>query len=387
MQQANGNKVDTNVNDALDGGVDNIVSIVPTMLIKGKTLATRCEICHQSDLYDPIKNSCSRCKQIQKLLVVANRKTTVIANTTNVNNQNNTFSSTNNGDTDNNDDADDNDNNDNNNVVKVISFTLVSSQGTSHYIAQPVGFTLNPVQSFFAKIDKAVEERVSKISTPKKLLLAVILCLVGLSGAISTVLNSFKATFVGANNSMSDTSDKDEHSFHSNINTMINPVGKANGSNKASDRSKAGDNNKISAWQPVETLLASTVERRDKAFTSLGLKRGNYVLAAFSLTCDDCIRLAKELKETNSSASASVTPISTSTSNKSNYKPDYKVVGVAIASEQEIAAWKQQHHIDYPIKSISETMMDDLGIALFPTLINLVNGEIKGVSQEVVTVK
>ncbi|MBI4852206.1 MAG: hypothetical protein HY819_10455 [Acidobacteria bacterium] len=29
--------------------------------VKKETLATRCEICHQSDLFDPIKNICLRC--------------------------------------------------------------------------------------------------------------------------------------------------------------------------------------------------------------------------------------------------------------------------------------------------------------------------------------
>src|SRR5262245_47933183 len=31
------------------------------LIIKGETLPDRCEICHQSDLYDPVNNRCSRC--------------------------------------------------------------------------------------------------------------------------------------------------------------------------------------------------------------------------------------------------------------------------------------------------------------------------------------
>ena len=54
---------------------------------------------------------------------------------------------------------------------------------------------------------------------------------------------------------------------------------------------------------------------------------------------------------------------------------------VTIASESEIKTWQREHLLSYPVKSISESMMNDLGIVFFPTLIKVSNGQILGVSQ------
>lgn len=47
----------------LDGRIINIAP-PPTMKIHTETTATRCDICHQSDLFDAVNNHCSRCAGI-----------------------------------------------------------------------------------------------------------------------------------------------------------------------------------------------------------------------------------------------------------------------------------------------------------------------------------
>ena|SRR6185369_8551502 len=37
------------------------------LVIKSETLSTHCEICRQSDCYDPLSNSCSRCSSLYEV--------------------------------------------------------------------------------------------------------------------------------------------------------------------------------------------------------------------------------------------------------------------------------------------------------------------------------
>lgn len=340
----------------------NVNKIVAPIVIKGEGLARRCEICHQEDLYDPINNSCGRCKDIEKVLIRANRAVRLNTNTTAATNSFNDNGST-----------------------STITFSIVVDNNLAHYIQPPLVVALNPIQAFLGKVDRAVEAKIAKISNTKKMVLAVVLCLIGLSGAISTLFGSVKSSFVRANNpnlssasspssASSASSVSSPDSFHSTINSMINNATKTSNPNDPNGANNPSDSSSIintdvdkSKWQPIETLLASTPTRRDKAFNQLGLsKRNSYVIAAFSLGCEDCINLAKELNEKLK---------------QPNYQSQHKLMGVANASEQQIDAWKQEHNIDFLVKPISENTMDDLGVALFPTLINVVNGKVKGVSE------
>lgn len=366
MQQTTNKSSDVNANQ-----------VFAPIIIRGQQLATRCEICHQSDLFDPEKNVCTRCKGLQGLLVTANRVATVNTNTTTG------ASSLSNG-------------------TSNISFSIVVNGNIAQYLQQPLLVALNPIQLFFGKVDRAVEERVAKISTPKKLFLASVLCLVGLSGAISTAVHSVKTTFVRASKSATTASDinnkdsnanrklegvddlqrnsvKPTNSFNSSISSIINSNSKTNTANTANVL--APDTLAPASWQPIETLLASTTERRDKAFNDLGLqKKGSYVVAAFSLSCEDCIRLAKELNKLNFPTSDK-SKFKVTSKFQLNYESDYQLIAVANASEQEISNWQKEHQLNYPIKVISEATMEGLGIALFPSLIKVVKGKVVGVSQ------
>ena len=42
----------------------------PKLIIRHQTLPTRCEICHQSDLFDPRTGQCGRCAEIVTQMVV-----------------------------------------------------------------------------------------------------------------------------------------------------------------------------------------------------------------------------------------------------------------------------------------------------------------------------
>lgn len=378
MQQTTNKSSDVNANQ-----------VFAPIIIKGQKLATRCEICHQSDLFDPEKNVCTRCKGLQGLLVTANRVATVNTNTT-------TGASS------------------PSNATSNISFSIIVNGNIAQYLQQPLLVALNPIQLFFGKVDRAVEKRVAKISTPKKLFLALVLCLVGLSGAISTAVHSVKTTFVRASKSTATatattatattatTSDinskgsdanrklngvddlqrnsvKPTSNFNSSISSIINSNSKTNTANTTN--ALAPDTLAPAGWQPIETLLASTRERRDKAFNDLGLKKkGSYVVAAFSLSCEDCIRLAKELNNLNF-ATSDKSKFKVTSKSQLNYESDYQLIAVANASEQEISNWQKEHQLNYPIKVISEATMEGLGVALFPSLIKVVKGKVVGVSQ------
>jgi hypothetical protein len=43
--------------------------------VKNELLPQRCEICHQADCFDPIKNYCSRCGDINNLILNSSSKT------------------------------------------------------------------------------------------------------------------------------------------------------------------------------------------------------------------------------------------------------------------------------------------------------------------------
>ena len=51
--------------------------IMPAIKVKKESLAKRCEICHQSDYFDPEKDLCARCK---KLTITKSDKDVFIVN-------------------------------------------------------------------------------------------------------------------------------------------------------------------------------------------------------------------------------------------------------------------------------------------------------------------
>lgn len=103
-------------------------------------------------------------------------------------------------------------------------------------------------------------------------------------------------------------------------------------------------------WREVSYMLASTPERRATVLEKLAFSQRESVILAISLTCPECIKLAVELN--------------------SNPQKE-KLLAVAIGTDLEVKEWKEKLGISYEVKAISEDDMEDLGVALFPTLIKV----------------
>jgi hypothetical protein len=128
----------------------------------------------------------------------------------------------------------------------------------------------------------------------------------------------------------------------------------ASATNGTISTNAAGESVRVE-WQPINYMLASTPARRAKALESVGFPQSEGVIVALSLTCPECIKLAVDM---NSHLPKDKLP---------------SIVGVAVAPGAEIQAWKEKLNLDYEVKSISETDMENLGVALFPTLIKVSN--------------
>ncbi|MFY9227692.1 MAG: hypothetical protein WAQ98_33775 [Blastocatellia bacterium] len=245
---------------------------------------------------------------------------------------------------------------------------------------------ISRVIAFLANIDKAVEERLAKWSKAKKLTLAASLCLVGLLGATFTAFSTIKDTVNATTKSV-----KAINSSEMEQSLAFLKMSKAKEILHTSDNNSSNNQNiEVSevaeSWQSIESLLASTPQRRKQALAKLGLRNnGDYLVAAISLGCDSCIRLAKEINSNAANNAANdgdkinkLEPDNKQYINQSLTRP---VMMVTIASESEIKTWQREHLLSYPVQSISESMMNDLGIVFFPTLIKVSNGQILGVSQ------
>jgi hypothetical protein len=261
---------------------------------------------------------------------------------------------------------------------------------------------INPVINFLANIDKNVEEKLAKWSKAKKLTLAASLCLLGLLGATFTVFSSVKDAVSATAKSVKavNSSGMKQSLALSKVSKTKSLSSSDNNSDDAANGNvesvgNVGNNEDVKvaeSWQSIESLLASTPQRRKQALTKLGLRNnGDYVIAAISLGCDSCIRLAKEINvAANSNNSSSNNDAKTSKLEPDNKQFDKQInsqsssspiIMVTIASESEVKAWQRKHLLSYPVQSISESMMNDLGIVFFPTLIKINNGQVVGVSQ------
>lgn len=251
---------------------------------------------------------------------------------------------------------------------------------------------INPVITFLANIDKSVEEKLAKWSKAKKLTLAASLCLLGLLGATFTVFSSVKDTVSATAKSMKAVNSSEmEQSLaflqmskaKERLSTSDNNSGGVENENVESVENNEGIKG-TESWQSIESLLASTPQRRKQALTKLGLRNnGDYVIAAISLGCDSCIRLAKEINANSNSNNSDANTGKLEPDNKQSNNPSLStpIIMVTIASESEIQTWQREHLLSYPVQSISESMMNDLGIVFFPTLIKVSNGQAVGVSQ------
>lgn len=110
-------------------------------------------------------------------------------------------------------------------------------------------------------------------------------------------------------------------------------------------------------WQPTHSLLASTPKRRKMVAKSLGIDKGEWILACFSVDCGDCDRVAQTLNQL------------------SNLK---NIVAITKASATDATLWKERLGLKFEVKAVSEQTLEDTGTVLLPTIIKLKNGEFIG---------
>lgn len=217
------------------------------------------------------------------------------------------------------------------------------------------------IKSFSLKESvETTEKRLNGLSKTKKGLLGLSLILIGGSLTIYSVnnaantsktywqeLKTSNSSKLGANKSSTDFLKL--KSINANGGTDNNINGSTNG--------KVNNETSFSnlEWKPISYMLASTPARRTKALENIGFPQSEGVIIALSLHCPECIKLATDIN--------------------SNLSKDklFSIVGVAVSPQSEIKAWKEKLNLAYEVKAISEMDMEDLGVALFPTLIKVSN--------------
>lgn len=207
---------------------------------------------------------------------------------------------------------------------------------------------------------EAVEVRLNSLTKTKKGLLGLSLIVIGGSLTFYSLNNAATTTKVYWQELKASKSPNLSNKSSSNLPLLktVSPNGQLVSSETNGQLVSPGtQSNELTntnvAWQPINHMLASRPERRAKALQKIGFPQSEGVIIALSLTCPECIKLALDI---NSSLSLSKDKLSS-------------VVGVAVAPGAEIKTWKQKLNLDYEVKSISEADMEDLGVALLPTLI------------------
>jgi len=116
------------------------------------------------------------------------------------------------------------------------------------------------------------------------------------------------------------------------------------------------DSHKLGDWQPITSLLASTPNRRKLAAKTLGIDKGEWVLACFSVGCGDCDRAAIKLNQLKANGSVG------------------NVLAITTASLSEANLWKERLGLGFEVRSVSSQTFDDTGTVFLPTIIKLKNG-------------
>ena len=221
------------------------------------------------------------------------------------------------------------------------------------------------IKSFSLKESvQTTEEKLNGLSKTKKGLLGLSLILIGGSLTIyslNNAANTSKAYWqeLKTSNSSKLESNKSSTDFLK-LKSISSNGGTDNNANGSAIANPNNANNEASLttnveWKPISYMLASTPVRRAKALENIGFPQSEGVIIALSLHCPECIKLATDIN-----------------SNLSKDKLS-SIVGVAVSPEAEITAWKEKLNLVYEVKSISEMDMEDLGVALFPTLIKVSN--------------
>jgi hypothetical protein len=217
------------------------------------------------------------------------------------------------------------------------------------------------IKSFSLKESvQATEKRLNGLSKTKKGLLGLSLILIGgrlTIYSVNNAANTSKAYWKELKTSNSSKLESNKSSTDFLKLKSINANGGTDNNVNGSANSNASNETSFSnvEWKPISYMLASTPARRAKALENIGFPQSEGVIIALSLHCPECIKLATDINSNLSKDELS------------------SIVGVAVSPETEIKAWKEKLNLTYEVKAISEMNMEDLGVALFPTLIKVSN--------------
>ena len=120
---------------------------------------------------------------------------------------------------------------------------------------------------------------------------------------------------------------------------------------------RQGDTHGQQKWASPREYIAGTERSRLKAAKALGAARGRWIIAYLSIGCSDCDAVVPSL---NAMAASD------------------NLLGVAIATNQQIEAWRKKHNATFPVRSVSERTFEDLGAAVLPTIVLFENGKATG---------
>ena len=146
---------------------------------------------------------------------------------------------------------------------------------------------------------------------------------------------------------------------NSNSNVIINLSDSS--SYKSNNKNEVG-NKVLGDWQAISSLLASTPNRRKLAAKTLGIDKGEWILACFSVGCGDCDRAATKLNQLKINGNAC------NVGNVGN------VLAITTANQSEANLWQQRLGLGFEVRSVSSQTFDDTGAVFLPTIIKLKNG-------------
>lgn len=166
--------------------------------------------------------------------------------------------------------------------------------------------------------------------------------------------NETTKSVLGADNNSSVPAN-DTANNNSNSNVIINLSDSS--SYKSNSKNEVG-NKALGDWQAISSLLASTPNRRKLAAKTLGIDKGEWILACFSVGCGDCDRAATKLNQLKINGNLG----------------NGNVLAITTANQSEANLWQQRLGLGFEVRSVSSQTFDDTGAVFLPTIIKLKNG-------------
>ena len=236
------------------------------------------------------------------------------------------------------------------------------------------------------QLEARLKAKLNKLSDRKRKLLGYSMITIGVVLSSLLIITTFarlefKDVLVQATSTSKDTlgkilakTDTAKSNFDSNANSNSNKTttksvlgADNNNSVGANDTANSNSNSNviinlsdsdshIGNWQPISSLLASTPNRRKLAAKTLGVDKGEWILACFFVACGDCDRAATKLNQLKINGNVG------------------NVLAITTANQSEANLWQQRLGLSFEVRSVPSQTFDDTGAVFLPTIIKLKNG-------------